>query len=154
MNSDYEKGLEGEIDRELKALPELPAPRTLAPRVLAAIAQQARVPWYRQSWQGWPVPLQAAALVFLLAMFAGLCFAGWRLPQSGVFAAALRQIAGYLAGLGTIWNTVNVLVGAMALVVRNLGTGFLIAVLVDIGLGYALCVSLGTFYVRLAFARR
>ena len=59
MSQEYEKRLEAAIDRELKALQDLPAPRTLAPRIMAAIAARAPVPWYRQSWQMWPVPLRA-----------------------------------------------------------------------------------------------
>ena len=61
MNSEYEKRLEAEIERELKGLPELTAPGTLVSRVMAAIEQRADRPWYRQPWQAWPVALRAAA---------------------------------------------------------------------------------------------
>jgi hypothetical protein len=154
MSADYERQLESEIDRELKALPDLPAPRTLAPRVLAAIGRRASLPGCRQSFQGWPVALQTAALLFLVALFVGLCFAGWSLPQTPVFVATMRHITHEVSLLGTVLNALTVLAGAIALVVKNLGTGFLVALVVVLGLGYAMCVSLGTVYVRLAFARR
>jgi hypothetical protein len=154
MNVDYEKRLETEIDRELKALPELSAPPTLAPRVLAAIGRRASLPGRAQSFQTWPITLQAAAVLFLVALFVGLCFAGWNLPQTPVFVAAMRHITHGVSLLGTVLNALAALAGAIALVVKNLGTGFLVALAVFLGLGYALCVSLGTVYVRLAFARR
>jgi len=72
MNSDYEKRLEAEIDRELKALPELRAPTTLLVRVRSAVAQRAAVPWYRQSWQMWPMIWRVTAMAVLLASFGGL----------------------------------------------------------------------------------
>ena len=40
------------------------------------------------------------------------------------------------------------------LVVKKLGTGFIVTCLVAMGIGYAMCVGLGTVYFRLAFAKR
>jgi len=154
MNADYEKQLETEIDRELKALPDLAAPRTLAPRVLAAIGRRASLPRRARSFQTWPIALQAAAVLFLVALFVGLCFAGWSLPETPVFVAAMRHITHGVSSLGSVLNAFGALAGAIALVVKNLGTGFLVALVFVLGLGYALCVSLGTVCVRLAFARR
>ena len=53
-----------------------------------------------------------------------------------------------------IQNTFNVLVSAAVLVVKKLGTGFIVTCLVAMGIGYAMCVGLGTVYFRLAFAKR
>jgi hypothetical protein len=39
-------------------------------------------------------------------------------------------------------------------VVKKLGTGFIVTCLVAAGIGYAMCVGLGTVYFRLAFAKR
>ena len=41
MNSDYERNLEAQIDRELRALPDLRAPAALHSRVMAAIERKA-----------------------------------------------------------------------------------------------------------------
>ena len=57
MDSSYEKRLEQEIDRELKGLRELRAPEALVGRVLRAIAQPVCLPWYRRSWQTWPMAI-------------------------------------------------------------------------------------------------
>jgi uncharacterized membrane protein len=153
MNPDYDKRLEAEISRELKALPELAAPDTLVNRVMTALEQRARVPWYRRSWQTWPVALQTASLVVLLALFGGLCLAGWELSQAEAATLALHRVGAWFSGLSVIGNTFNVLVSAAALAVKKLGTGFIIACLVLAGLAYALCVGLGTVYFRLAFAK-
>ncbi len=146
--------LETEIDRVLKGLPDLPAPTTLVPRVMAALESRARLPWYRQAWTTWPQPARVAALAVLAVMFGGLCFAGWELSHAQTFAAATQTVGGWFSGLGSLWKALNVLVGAVGLVVKQLGTTFILACLVAVGLGYALCVGLGTVYLRLALARR
>ena len=154
MNPDYDKQLEAAISRELKALPELSAPTALASRVMAVIGQRARVPWYRRSWQTWPAALQAASLAVLLALFGGLCLGGWQLSQTGTATLALHRAGEWFSGLGVIGNTFNVLVNAAVLVVKKLGTGFIVACLVTVGTGYAMCIGVGTVYYRLAFAKR
>jgi len=154
MNPDYDKQLEAAISRELKALPELAAPGVLANRVMAALEQRVRVPWYRRSWQMWPVNLQAVSLVVLLALFGGLCLAGWELSQAEATVFALHRVGEWFSGLSMIENTFNVLASAAVLVVKKLGTGFIVTCLVVAGIGYAMCVGLGTVYFRLAFAKR
>jgi len=154
MSAEYEKQLEAAIMRELKGLPDLPAPRTLMTRVLTAIENQSRLPWYRQSWQTWPVIGRAVGIIVLVAVFGGLCFAGWKLPQADRFVAASHMLGGWLAVVNVAWNAVSTVLGAVVLVVKHLGTGFIIACLVAAAFGYAMCVGLGTVYVRLAFARR
>jgi hypothetical protein len=154
MNPDYDNQLEAAINRELKALPELAAPGALAGRVMAAIEQRARVPWYQRSWQTWPVALQASSLVVLLALFGGLCFGGWQLSQTGTATLALHRVGGWFSGLNVIGNTFNVLVNAAVLVAKKLGTGVIVACLIAVGTGYAMCIGAGTVYFRLAFAKR
>jgi hypothetical protein len=154
MNPDYDKQLEAAINRELKALPELAAPGALANRVMAALGQRARVPWYRRSWQMWPVVPQAAALVVLLALFGGLCFGGWQLSQAEATSFALHRVGEWFSGLSMIGNTFSVLASAAVLVAKKLGTGFIVTCLVAVGIGYAACIGLGTVYFRLAFAKR
>lgn len=154
MNSEYEKRLEREIDRELKGLPELGAPGTLAGRVMRAVEQRGRAPWYRQSWQMWPVALRVGSLALLLALFGGICLAGWELRHAAAVVAAGQEAGRWLSGLSSIWNLVTVLYGALTLVVKQLGIAFVIACGVAVALAYAMCFGLGTVYVRLALARR
>jgi hypothetical protein len=154
MNSEHERELELQIDRELKRLPELSAPGTLVRRVMAAVEQRRALRWYNQPWQNWPVALRIGALALLLTMFGGLCVASWQLTKAAGVSAAAQEVAGLFSGLTTIWNTINVLLGAVVVVAKHLGTGFIIGCALIVGMGYAVCVGLGTAYVRLAFARR
>ncbi len=67
--------LERRIDRELKALPAPVAPRTLVPRVMAAVAYADRAPWYSRAWLAWPRAAQAASVLLLAALGAAAWFA-------------------------------------------------------------------------------
>jgi hypothetical protein len=154
MNSQYDRELEQQVDRELKSLPELEAPVTLARRVMATLQQRRALAWYRQPWQNWPLFLRVAAFAFLSGIFGGLCVACWQLTRAAGVSAALQEVGGLFSGLTTLWNIVNVLLGAVVLVAKHLGTGFIIACVAIAGLGYALCLTLGTAWVRLASARR
>jgi hypothetical protein len=154
MNSEYQRLLEQEIDQELKQLPELEAPPTLARRILVAIQRRQALPWYHQPWEFWPMPLRISALAFLSIMFGGLCVASWHLTRAAGLSAAWQEVSELFSGLNTIWNIINVLLGALVLVVKHLGTGFMIACITIAALGYALCLGLGTAWVRLASAHK
>jgi len=154
MNPHDEKQLEAAISRELKALPNLRAPRSLAAHVMATIEQRQAVPWYRLAWQDWPLPLRAIAGLVLVASFSGLCFLSWQFVRTPDFAAASGKVGSLFAGCGVIWNALGVLKNALLLVVKNLNPAILIGCGVALALGYAMCLGLGTVYVRLGFARR
>src|SRR2546421_1198130 len=128
MNLDYEKQLEAEIDRQLKGLPPLTAPPTLASRVMAAIETRTASPWFANAWTAWPFALRTASLVTLLALFGGLSFAAWQLSHTGSDLVT-RRFGGGLSLLGGIWDVLSALVGAVALVFRNLSPMFLIGYL-------------------------
>ena len=150
MNSNYENELEARIDSELKALRPLPAPASLAPRVMAAIERRSTVPWYRRSWQMWPAGLQAVSLVALLAMFGGLCFGASTLMHSAAGAAAMQKAGGWFSVLGTISRTLTVLTDAASLSVHQLGTGVIAGCVAVLIMAWIACVGLGTVCVRLA----
>ena len=153
MNPDHEKQLEAAIDRELKRLPELSAPETLGARVMARIEQRSARAWHQQAWPAWPLPAQVLSLVVMLALFGGICFAGWRFchgPEIGVVA---QKATGWFSGLSVIWNTIGAVAGAAMLAIKKLGTGFLIICGVIAVCNYFACVGLGTVAVRLALAR-
>jgi hypothetical protein len=154
MNPEYDRQLEREIDRQLKGLPELQAPATLSRRVMATLQGRRVLPWYHQPWQYWPPPLRVAAFAFLSLIFGGVCVASWQLTKAAGVSLALQEVGGLFSGLTTLWNTLNVLLGAVVLVAKHLGTGFIVACAAIAGLGYALCLTLGTAWVRLASARR
>jgi hypothetical protein len=64
--------LDRELDRHLQRLPAPQAPATLLPRVLAAVGQLDRSPWYARPWIAWPRGLQvvsATVVVLVIAAF-------------------------------------------------------------------------------------
>ena len=154
MQPEYERELEAEIDRELKRLPELSAPHTLVSRVRLAIEGRPDVAWYRQPWQMWPAALRIGTLVTLLVLFGGLCLAGQRLEHGEEFIGAAHRLGHWLSGVSALGKAVSVLLGAAVLAVKQIGAGCIVAALVAVALGYAMCLGLGTVCVRLAFARR
>lgn len=62
--------LESLVARSLRQLPEPHAPRTLLPRVLAAVNAWAGRPWYSRAWFTWPLGLQIASGAALLILVA------------------------------------------------------------------------------------
>jgi len=154
MNPDYEKHIEAQIDRALKGLPDLPAPGYLLPRVMERIARQNCLPWYRQPWQAWPIALRFATLTFLLVSCGALCVGCWQLTRAAGFTAVTQEIGQTFSFVTAIWNTLNVLLTALVLVLKHFGTTFIVACCAAIAFGYAICVGLGTACVRLAYSRR
>jgi ABC-type amino acid transport system permease subunit len=154
MNPNPENELEARIDRELKSLSPLASPPSLAPRIMAAIAEQERAPWYRNGWQAWPLALRASSLVVLLALFAGLCFGGVKLSESKGVTAASGKVSGAFSLLSVAGKTLAALADAAVEVVRHVGTGYVVAAFAVIALAYAACVAFGSFYLRFAFSRR
>ena len=154
MSVEYEKRLEREIHRELNKLPELLAPPTVVSRVMRAIEQRFSLPWYQQSWQLWPLALRGVSLVILLALFGGLCFGAWKLTHVETVTATMQRPLGWLAGLGDILHIVSVVLTSIIFKIKQLGTGILVACLAALAFGYAMCVGLGTVYLRLGLVRR
>ena len=154
MNANHDSELERRLDRELKSLPLLAAPPTLAPRVLAAIGSRAASPWYRQPWQAWPVPTRAAALAVLALFFASLCLGVWRLPDTEGYLAASRHATGWFSCLTTLWNALHAVLDALARAVHQLNRGILVGCLAAVALAWAICLGLGTVCLRFALARR
>jgi hypothetical protein len=154
MNENENSRLEAAVDRELKALPHLRAPRRLLPRVMAVIEQRAESPWYRRAWHSWPVSLQVVSMLVLLMAFAGLCLGSWQLIHAPVVASAASEAGGWFRLLSTAWSALGAIANAFALAVRSLGSLALFGIVTALLLGYAACIGFGTMYVRLAFARR
>jgi hypothetical protein len=103
--------LERIVDRELKRLPAPRAPRSLAPRVMAAVAASRPAAWYARPWLMWPVWMQAVSVIAL----AGLAAGAWSLWNE---APVVAQRANQMAAVSrAFWN---VLFGPIAIVVLAL----------------------------------
>jgi hypothetical protein len=154
MNFDYDKKLEAEVDRELKALPQITAPAALVSRVMAAIELRRALPWFRRAWDTWPGSLQGLFLVTMVALAGGICFGGWEAMHTATFGLAVHKVSGWFSGFSAIYTALNALAGAIIALIKQINSTVLIAFLIAAGLGYAIFLGLGTMYVRLAFAKR
>jgi hypothetical protein len=154
MKPDYEHRLEQELERELRQLPLLRAPESLAARVMSQLQQRTRVAWYRQPWQMWPAPLRWLSMGLLLGAFGGLCYACWLLTRAAGVSVAAHELAETCSGANALLQAAGAILGAFVSVIKHLGLGILIPALILIGLGYATCVGVGTACVRLALAHR
>lgn len=141
---------EDPLGQELGRLPDRRAPESLIPRVMAAIRERERLPWYRRSftaWPGWVRGMVMAVLVGLLAV------STWGLAQ-GMWGVSLAERfpewAGWTTVVGALWSAANSLAGAVAVVLRQAGGWVLGASLLLAGTMYLSCVGLGTAAFRLA----
>lgn len=150
MDPEYEKRLERAVDLTLRDLPNLAAPESILPAVMARIQTGAVLPWYRRSWPTWPVALQGASLSLMLALFVGLCYGGWKFFQAEIFVEAVKPLDSWLSVAGVIWRTASVLAEALYLSVRQLNALVLIAMAVVAFFFYAACIGLGTAFFRQA----
>jgi hypothetical protein len=154
MNPNHEPELETLVDRELKSLPPLPAPPSLAPRILAVIAACAEAPWYRRPWPTWPLALQGSSLAILLALFGTLCLGGVKLFQTEAVTETSAKVGGVLSVFELAWRTLGLLRDAGLQVIQHVGSGYVIGFAVVVLMAYALCLGLGSACVRFAYARR
>lgn len=142
------------VDRELKALPPLTAPPSLAPRILAAIAARASLPWYRRAWQTWPVPLQAASFASLLAAFGTLCFGGGMVFQSPTVTATASKVGEAVSWFEFALRILGLVRDAVFQLVQQVNPLLLAGVGVMVLMAYALCLGLGSACLRFAYVRR
>jgi hypothetical protein len=68
----HEDDLERLIDRELKHLPVPRAPRSLLPRVMAAIEAPRLQPWYSRPWLSWPRVWQGVSVACVAVLALGV----------------------------------------------------------------------------------
>jgi hypothetical protein len=101
-----EQDLEKRMEQELRSLPMPRAPETLAPRVMAAIAAQAALPWYQQTWFEWPRGWQVASATLTVAFLAALMMlAPWRV------VAGADASAGFADQVQTVMASISETVG-------------------------------------------
>ena len=145
-----DKQLEIEIDRQLKKLPDLQAPASLAPRVMAIISARATAPWYQRSWSTWPATLRWSALTALVAIFGAICYAGWGISNNAT--PSLERFTGHLTGLGALWTVIDDLLASGVATIRSLGSGAIAGICAALVLSYAMCLALGAACYRLAYS--
>src|SRR5580658_9684453 len=147
MNPEMEEGLETEIGRVLRSLPDLAAPPGFLAQTMSALEQPA--PRRVMPWAKWTVSGRIAFLVFALSAVAA-AFVGLTVVEPGLLAGASRHMAPVAKGVACLWSVLSALAGAVVLAVEHLGKGFMLACLVAAAGACATCAGFGTIFVRLA----
>jgi hypothetical protein len=89
------------LGRALRALPDARAPQTLAPRVMAAVAERLRAP-LAPTWFDWPVAAQVASVLGFLLLVAGAAMV-WPTVAGSVARVQEFEVVRVLA---VLWRTV------------------------------------------------
>ncbi len=124
--------LESLVAREVAKLPRPRAPKSLLPRVLAAVGQLRGEPWHRRGWRAWPAALKFATGVLCVGF-------GWLAPYAWdsmelalshevvVTAGAMWRLlvqpaSAYLAALGAALVVASAMcLAALAFILREGG---------------------------------
>jgi hypothetical protein len=144
--------LERLADRKLRELPAPRAPHTLLPRVLLAVQQWTRRPWYARAWFTWPLAWQVssiAALILVVAAGAAL------LPdvQAAMTGAAARLAPGMIGDVTEMAQGMSATITAAQAVWRALLqplVGYVFALVVMMCLA---CAAFGAALNHVAFER-
>ena len=154
MNDKFEQQLEQQLGEELRRLGDVPAPKTLVPRVLATIEATQQEAWWQRPWLAWPRPMQVASTIVLLASTGLMAYggAGWwndiqtsrYVAHAGSWVASMTLAADSLVALGR----------AMVLAGQSAGQQFLLYGLAVCLVMYVSCVGLGTVLYRLVRQQR
>lgn len=134
--------LEQFIHRALRELPDRRAPRSLETRVMAAIAARQATPWWRASFDRWPVAVRVAFLLVAGGLVFGLLRMGGSVdatvPRGG-------ETLGWLDGLRVVWGS---LCSAGAAVARSIPRLWLYGAVSVVVVAYAGLFGLGTTAYR------
>jgi len=153
MENRNEKQLEELVHRELKKLPDLPAPETLVHRVMLSVHERQRRSWWQRSWLNWPLGVQMVSLA-ILVISAGLVSYLFGAAWNGLNVASIStRLTEWLSTYAPVWEAVRALGGAILMSLQKVGQPVLFAAVGSLLLVYFLCVGLGTVCFRLAFKR-
>ncbi|MGE3313358.1 MAG: hypothetical protein AB7O66_25615 [Limisphaerales bacterium] len=153
MRPHPDEDLEQLIDRQLRRLPDRPAPETLLPRVLQAIEARKAAPWWRKSFSHWPV---GARLIFLTgssALSALMIYVMWGLSSGVTLSALTAEIRPWLAGLPLVRSVFETLGSALWVLARSAGTWVVWGAACVAAVSYLTTIGLGTVCWRLAMHR-
>jgi hypothetical protein len=148
MLPEFDPKLESLLDAELKRLPPLKAPATLAPHVMSLLGARARQPWWQRAWWNWPLAPQVAFLLLTLAIVSALSGGGVWL-DAGLDRCS-EQVTDRLGAVASVWETLVALGGAATVVWENAAQPLLLCALILGGVLYLFCVGVGTACVRSA----
>jgi hypothetical protein len=154
MKTEQDRAWERWLDRELKQLPDLPAPAALVHRVMLAVHQRRSLPWYRRPWPAWPPSCQ----IFALLLFAGLAGFAITAVINPAWLPGWKGLTPHLEpwgetgrGLLAIGTT---LLEAAVLLFQSVARHLFLVGLVLVLAGYLCAVAILSACYQLAFQRR
>jgi F0F1-type ATP synthase membrane subunit c/vacuolar-type H+-ATPase subunit K len=150
MQPEFDPKLEAFVHQELRKLPDLPAPPTLASRVLAAIRARENKPWWQQSWWNWPLAAKAAFLVMAVAIAAAFTHSGWIVDDS--VRSYSQQVTEQASTFSAFLDHFQPLLNAFVVLWQKAQPFLLYALAVGLVL-YLASVGVGTMFVRVALRR-
>jgi hypothetical protein len=137
---------EKRLHEELRKLPEMDAPASLVPNVMAVIRARQEMmarAWWQRPATTWPLALQAALGAVALALFAMLVLAGHAVAPAVASPEEAGLVAQAGAKLGSLWNTSIALVNALGLVVQETLSPVLLAVIAGACFSYVALLGIG-----------
>lgn len=154
MEKNYHEKLEKLIDAELKNLPALPAPVSLLPLVLQAIAAEAGKPWWMKPLLAWPLLARLAFCAFLLFLLgAAVSGANWLIDfiwSHGFTLEFIQQVK----SLSPFWDAAVVLGNVLARILGALSKPWICGLIASGAFVYLSCLGLGFTFYRVACPRR
>lgn len=153
MRPTPESELEQVIDRELRALPVRRAPAELLPRVLRAIAERERRPWWQKAFAFWPWPARFVFLIGTSSLAAMVLYFTWGLSVGATLGGLADEAGEVMARLEFAQRLAHTIGGAISALVRASGAwvGWALAGLA--GACYLTTLALGTVWYRLVSQR-
>jgi hypothetical protein len=150
MTPEHKNQLEARTNRVLRSLPELAAPRSLLPRVMASVESPAAVPAARAGWPSWPMPARVVSLVLLAGVLVAVCWLAGAAPRLGGLLPRDAQLwTASLTALGhaahTCWDVVADMAGHINQWVAAAGLVLLV-------LANGCCMALAALCARLTFS--
>ncbi len=145
--------LEQWIDRELRQLPDRPAPETLMPRVMQAIAVRRALPWWRKSFTHWPAPAKILFLLGSSGLASLLAYLVWGVSNGATMGTLGAEIQSWMSGLGLIGSVLETLGSALVTLAKSAGPWLMWVSIAIASVSYLTTVGLGTLGWRLATRR-
>ena len=141
-------------DRALHQLPPPRSPAGLSPQILKAVRLRARRPWYRRPWPDWPLPGQLSSLALMLGLVGGLAWLSQSAPESAALAGLRTEAAVRLGWLAALPEAFSTLGRAGVLILKQLGSPYMLALIALAVAAWTSCLGLGTAVWRLAHPNR
>ena len=142
--------LEQFIHRKLRELPDVEAPPTLAPRVLAALHARAQA-WWRRAWWDWPLAAKAGFVTLALAA-AGLIGGGGLVLNQNVTNFS-QQLADKLPQVPPLETTFSAWISQTWTYAGTVSQPVWLGLLIGLAAMYLFCIGVGSAFFRVALNR-